>query len=115
MKVIKFQKYTTIPGFFNFLLKIFGLSIKSVALFMFYLGNNPLQNHFSLKYKYFKEVIKIFKKYFIVGKVLKGFIKKKIQLFFKIRLYKGLRHKNKLPCHGQRTHTNAKTRKRFIY
>ena len=25
--------------------------------------------------------------------------------------YRGLRHKNKLPCRGQRTHTNARTRK----
>lgn len=29
-----------------------------------------------------------------------------------IACYRGLRHRLRLPCRGQRTHTNAKTRKR---
>ena len=31
-----------------------------------------------------------------------------------IRSFKGFRHINKLPCRGQRTRTNAKTRKRVL-
>ena len=35
-----------------------------------------------------------------------------IQKLISIRCFKGLRHKANLPTRGQRTHTNAKTRKR---
>lgn len=31
-----------------------------------------------------------------------------------IRSFRGIRHLNKLPCRGQRTRTNAKTRKRLL-
>lgn len=31
-----------------------------------------------------------------------------------IRSFRGIRHLNKLPCRGQRTRTNAKTRKRML-
>ncbi|HND45973.1 MAG TPA: 30S ribosomal protein S13 [Chitinophagales bacterium] len=39
-------------------------------------------------------------------------IKKRIQHLQMIKTYKGIRHKKGLPVRGQRTHTNAKTRKK---
>ena len=46
---------------------------------------------------------------------IEGDLRKAIQLDIKrlmdIRCYRGLRHRKSLPCRGQRTHTNARTRK----
>ncbi len=39
-------------------------------------------------------------------------IKKRIQHLQMIKTYKGIRHRKGLPVRGQRTHTNAKTRKK---
>jgi small subunit ribosomal protein S13 len=40
-----------------------------------------------------------------------------INIFFLVenRTYKGIRHQLGLPARGQRTHTNAKTKKKFFY
>jgi small subunit ribosomal protein S13 len=50
-----------------------------------------------------------------LGKNLKEFIRNNIFFYIKIKNYKGNRHKLKYPTRGQRTHTNAKTRKKTIY
>lgn len=46
---------------------------------------------------------------------VEGDLRKRIQLDIKrlveIQCYRGLRHRKGLPCRGQRTHTNARTRK----
>lgn len=46
---------------------------------------------------------------------IEGYLKTQVFLNIKklldIKCYKGIRHKRKLPVRGQRTHTNAKTRK----
>ncbi len=34
-----------------------------------------------------------------------------VKRLMEIGCYRGLRHRKGLPCHGQRTHTNARTRK----
>jgi small subunit ribosomal protein S13 len=57
-----------------------------------------------------------FKKYLLLSKKSK-FLKKKINqsaasFLIKIKHFKGFRHKFKYPCRGQRTRTNAKTRKK---
>ncbi len=49
------------------------------------------------------------------GKNLKEFIRNNIFFFIKIKSYKGNRHKLKYPTRGQRTHTNAKTKKKTTY
>lgn len=47
--------------------------------------------------------------------VVEGELKKKVTLNIKKKMdfgsYQGLRHRRKLPVRGQRTHTNARTRK----
>lgn len=51
---------------------------------------------------------------FYFGKELKKKIQNNVAFFVKIKCYKGIRHKLKYPTRGQRTHTNAKTRKKLI-
>ena len=47
--------------------------------------------------------------------IVEGDLRRKISMNIKrltdLGCYKGLRHRKKLPVHGQRTHTNARTRK----
>ncbi|MDC0161813.1 30S ribosomal protein S13 [bacterium] len=49
------------------------------------------------------------------GHVVEGDLRRKISLDIKrlndLGCYRGLRHRKKLPVRGQRTHTNARTRK----
>ena len=47
----------------------------------------------------------------IHGKKYKDSIKENIIFLSKIKSYKGVRHKLGYPVRGQRTHTNAKTKK----
>jgi small subunit ribosomal protein S13 len=46
---------------------------------------------------------------------VEGDLRKEIQMnirrLIEIQCYKGMRHRRNLPVHGQRTHTNARTRK----
>ncbi|ATX33386.1 30S ribosomal protein S13 [Candidatus Carsonella ruddii] len=44
---------------------------------------------------------------------LKMLIKENLKRILNLNSFKSLRHKNKLPCRGQRTKTNAKTRKKM--
>jgi small subunit ribosomal protein S13 len=48
-----------------------------------------------------------------IGKKLKDKIRDVLNFSIMIRTYRGLRHKFKYPARGQRTHTNAKTKKKF--
>lgn len=50
------------------------------------------------------------KKYKVEGE-LKSKTMKNIKSLIDIRCYRGIRHTKKLPVRGQRTHTNARTRK----
>jgi ribosomal protein S13 len=44
---------------------------------------------------------------------IKRYIYQNIKTQFEINSYKGIRHKDNLPVRGQRTRTNASTRKRY--
>ena len=77
--------------------KKFGLNIKTNKIFL-----NSKQK---------KVIRKTFKKNFF-GKLLKQKIKNRINFLIKNKTFKGMRHKNKYPARGQRTRTNAKTKKK---
>jgi small subunit ribosomal protein S13 len=51
----------------------------------------------------------------ITGKKLKDKIKATFSFLSKNKTYKGIRHKFKYPARGQRTHTNARTKKKFKF
>lgn len=50
-----------------------------------------------------------------LGSILKNKQLSIISFEKRLKTYRGLRNKNKLPCRGQRTHTNAKTKKKMKY
>ncbi|KAK4264771.1 hypothetical protein QN277_025901 [Acacia crassicarpa] len=48
---------------------------------------------------------------YMLGNDLKRCVEKDIERLVSIQCYRGFRHVDGLPCRGQRTHTNARTRK----
>lgn len=52
------------------------------------------------------------KKNFILEKTLQDNIKKNVERYIRIKSRRGMRHKDRLPVRGQRTHSNAQTIKR---
>jgi small subunit ribosomal protein S13 len=74
--------------------------------------NTKKRAEFNLSYN---GVLRI-KKFLRVKKttvLLQTIIKKRINNQVAIKSYKGLRHKNRYPVRGQRTHTNAKTQRKL--
>jgi small subunit ribosomal protein S13 len=100
-------------SYFKDLTKNYGIGTKKVAFFFIKLGLN-LRNK-KIIYLNKLQNIKIlrYKNKNIINNKLKARLKKIIKFPQKIRVYKGLRNKYKYPCRGQRTRTNAKTKKRF--
>jgi len=91
--------------------KSFGLNKMFKKLFIRDIGLNKrkfyniLLKELHVKYYY------SFKKFFCVGKELKRYIKENINFLKSNKNFRGIRHLMNLPTRGQRTHTNAKTKK----
>jgi len=74
--------------------------------------NQRINTNFILLNK--KSIINNISKKILTGVELKTRTTQNIDFICKLRIYRGFRHKNKLPVRGQRTRTNAKTsRKNF--
>jgi small subunit ribosomal protein S13 len=78
--------------------KIFGLNLKKQKIVLNLKQKIQIKKFFSKK---------------ALGKSLKQKIKNQIDFIIKNRTFKGIRHKQKYPARGQRTHTNAKTKKKI--
>jgi len=99
---------------FNKTISIFGVSKSKMKSFYDFLGLNSRIEAVKFKTKQLSGLNSKIKK-LETGKKLKEKIKNIINFSIKIRTYKGLRHKLRYPTRGQRTHTNAKTRRKFKY
>lgn len=97
----------------NFVKKNFGLGLSTCNSISKTLGINV--NSKILKQKQLNDLSKKLNTNLIIGKKLKDNTKNSISFLIKAKTYKGLRHKLKYPARGQRTHTNAKTKKKFKY
>lgn len=102
------RKVYSLKSFSN----VYGINAKKVKNSCFLLGLNPFNKDIKFKKKNNGFIIKSFQdsKY---DKVLKLQIRKNIKFLTQIRAYRGVRHHLKLPSRGQRTKTNAKTKKKF--
>ena len=92
----------------------YGVSIKQVKKSGQKFGLNVFNTNFKLKKKNNIGIIKNFNvdEY---DKGLKLQVQKNIKFLHKIKSYRGVRHSLKLPSRGQRTKTNARTKKRFKF
>ncbi len=91
----------------------YGISLKKLYFFSQYWGSNPKNYHFKLKKFHNLHVKQNFDLEYY--KTLKTAITKRIIFFWSIRLYRGIRHKLRLPSRGQRTHSNRKTKRKFKF
>ncbi|XP_061342752.1 small ribosomal subunit protein uS13m-like [Gastrolobium bilobum] len=48
---------------------------------------------------------------YLIGNDLKKMVEKDVGRLVTVQCYRGIRHADGLPCRGQRTHTNARTRR----
>jgi len=83
--------------------KIFGLCSK--------IGVNTRRMPAQLKLNLVSKV-KLSLKSTLSGKMLKRKVSKSILFCIKVKTYRGIRNKLKYPSRGQRTHTNARTKKK---
>ena len=74
------------------------------------LGFNPVKKFDKIKIKKLN-YIEIFSDKVKIDKKLALYKKSCISFLVDLKSYSGLRHKKRLPVRGQRTHTNARTRK----
>jgi small subunit ribosomal protein S13 len=95
----------------SLLQKKIGLGIKTFFLIKKKLGINTRIQFNKFKESHSNQIIKQVSK---IQKLKKAYnIKRNIKFLIKIKTYKGIRHKLKYPARGQRTRTNAKTKRKF--
>ena len=91
----------------------YGISVKKVNMLSQYIGSNPFNFHLKLK-KNHNFFVKHHFDLNIINKI-KSKITKRLNFFWSIKLYRGIRHMLRLPGRGQRTHTNRQTKKKFKF
>lgn len=106
------MKQKNINIFKNFY-QIFGLGKTTINACYFFTGVNTKTCPTNLKRKQQKKIFKRIKLK-LLGKPLKKYIQGRIKFYFDIRSWKGLRHYQNYPIRGQRTHTNARTKKKLM-
>ena len=75
------------------------------------LNNNLKFKHINQKLR--NKLVQLVDDQFVINNDLKKEILKKKEVLVRLRTYRGIRERNKLPRRGQRTHTNAKTAKKL--
>lgn len=91
----------------------FGVSTVHMLKFSQHVGSNPKNIRFKLRRFQNSYVRQKFDLVFLSK--FRSSITKRLYFFWNIRLYRGIRHMLRLPSHGQRTHTNRKTKKKFKF
>lgn len=94
--------------------KKYGVGVKRIQAQVIRFGGHPYSNRLCLRIKFREMIFDSFKKC-LVGKNLRDRIKRGLLFFWKLRTYKGKRNMIRLPSRGQRTHTNAKTKRKFKF
>ncbi|WMC19226.1 MAG: ribosomal protein uS13 [Candidatus Carsonella ruddii] len=94
------------------LTKIYGIGIPLSKKICTKLNISFQKKTFYLK-KFEIDLLNNFVKTLIIENDLKILIKENLKKIINLNSFKSFRHKKKLPCRGQRTKTNAKTRKKM--
>lgn len=94
---------------------IFGINLWNAEYICKNTGINPSVRMDLLNKNQINKLINYINKYVEVEQDLKNLLKQRLSTLRSIKNYRGLRNWHGLPVRGQRTHTNRKTKKRFIY
>lgn len=93
--------------------RIYGINFKKADIICSHLGIQPSFNVSKLTEKQKQLISNTIDKMFITGIELNRQTRAIKKQIIESGTYKGYRHKYNLPVRGQRTSTNAKTRKKF--
>ena len=97
---------------FKRITNIFGIGVEKATKFFDRIGINKRNNASFIKKKKIKGLNRLIKKNLTEKKLKKNI--QEIKIFSqKIKTYKSIRNKLNYPCRGQRTHTNAKTKRKI--
>jgi small subunit ribosomal protein S13 len=91
---------------------IYGININNAQKIINILCLNGNKRFDTLKITQIRKISKYITSHYKVGGLLKKQIIENIKKQVKMRSYIGIRHKKGLPVRGQRTHTNAQTKKK---
>ncbi|UNB92032.1 30S ribosomal protein S13 [Candidatus Carsonella ruddii] len=94
------------------LTKIYGIGLKTSNKIFNKLNIDKKKKFFQLNEKEKQNLLNIVKN-IVIENDLRLLIKENLKRIIFLNNYKSLRHKKKLPCNGQKTKTNAKTRKKM--
>ena len=96
--------------------KIYGINTEQAKYILKNLGINTNISVNDLTQPLLKQINEfLIKKNYTINKDLQYKVNNNIKFKSLINTYKGFRLKNKLPCHGQNTHSNGKTAKKSVY
>ena len=90
---------------------LFGVGFTNAKQICSAVGVDSEQRMKNLTDEQFEKIRNYIDKHVVVEGDLRGQISQNIKLKISIGCYEGSRHRNRLPVRGQRTKTNAKTRK----
>ena len=90
---------------------IYGIGRKAAADILKELGIDPMVRSKTLSDEDLSRITTLIEKKFVVEGQLRRHIAQNIGRLKEIKCYRGLRHIRNLPCRGQRTRSNARTRK----
>ena len=90
---------------------IFGIGRTTAQKICSELGLDPNTRVHALTDEEVNRIREVIDKEYTVEGDLRREVRQNIQRLIEINCYRGVRHRRGLPVHGQRTHTNARTRK----
>jgi small subunit ribosomal protein S13 len=94
--------------------KNYGTGSRTGSVLSIQIGLNPRFRRSKLTKKHVL-IIKRKVNQMYIGHKMKKDLRSRIVELIKVKTYRGMRHKLKLPSHGQRTRTNGKTKRKFRY
>lgn len=94
------------------LTKVYGIGQSRAHSLCYQIGATPQTRASELRAFHLSQLYSAVEEQFLVGSDLRGATRASIERLMKIKCYRGVRHMQGLPVRGQRTHSNAHTRKR---
>jgi small subunit ribosomal protein S13 len=94
------------------LTEVYGIGLSRAKALCYQIGATPTTKASELRPFHISQLYAAVDSQFTVGNDLRDATRSSIQRLMRIRCYRGIRHKERLPVRGQRTHTNARTQKR---
>jgi len=98
----------------NSLKKIYGIGFYKSMYICIKLGLGYPYSIDNLNFYYYFLLVSLLDELTWLEVRIKRVISENIKILFNIKCYKGFRHRDLLPCRGQRTRTNAKSCKRQL-